>query len=131
MTDFEHALLAEDIHDHVSAYSTTFASGSGTLLDQHYEEHAVLVPKPGQTLQGAAARITAHDYLLGFGLPIETRPRHIYVAGDTALLIVDWSITGAARGGHPVALRGTATDVAHRGPDGRWRYVIDNPFGVA
>ncbi|GAB3144667.1 hypothetical protein GCM10027290_23430 [Micromonospora sonneratiae] len=24
-----------------------------------------------------------------------------------------------------------ATDVGRRGTDGRWRYVIDNPFGVA
>ncbi|MGW4131104.1 hypothetical protein [Amycolatopsis japonica] len=25
----------------------------------------------------------------------------------------------------------TATDVAKRGEDGLWRYVIDNPFGIA
>ncbi|HET6287677.1 MAG TPA: hypothetical protein VFG15_13130 [Amycolatopsis sp.] len=24
----------------------------------------------------------------------------------------------------------TATDVARRGEDGLWRYVLDNPFGV-
>jgi hypothetical protein len=35
-----------------------------------------------------------------------------------ALLAVDWEIDG------------TAVDVARRGPDGGWRYVIDNPFGV-
>jgi hypothetical protein len=27
-------------------------------------------------------------------------------------------------------LPGTAADVARRGPDGVWRYVIDNPAGV-
>ncbi|GAA2400924.1 hypothetical protein [Streptomyces coeruleofuscus] len=26
-------------------------------------------------------------------------------------------------------VEGTATNVARRGSDGRWRYVIDNPFG--
>jgi hypothetical protein len=30
-----------------------------------------------------------------------------------------------------VDLHGTATDVARRGADGAWRYVIDNPFGTA
>jgi ketosteroid isomerase-like protein len=45
------------------------------------------------------------------------------VAGDIALLIVGWSIAG-------LDAQGTATDVARRGPDGRWRYVIDNPYGT-
>ncbi|MFJ3969784.1 hypothetical protein ACIPYR_16745 [Streptomyces parvus] len=27
-------------------------------------------------------------------------------------------------------IAGTATDVARRGPDGLWRYVVDNPFGT-
>ncbi|KOX32485.1 hypothetical protein ADK67_07250 [Saccharothrix sp. NRRL B-16348] len=49
--------------------------------------------------------------------------RKVITRGDLALLIVDWSI------GDDVT--GTATDVARRGPDGGWRYVIDNPSGVA
>lgn len=38
-----------------------------------------------------------------------------------ALLIVGWTIGDVT---------GTATDVARRAADGRWRYVIDNPFGT-
>jgi len=123
--------LAEEPTDQVAAYCATFAKGSGELLDRHYEAGAVLVPRPGQPLTGAQQRIVAHDHLLGFGLPIEARARHVYVADDIALLIVDWSIQGTSRQGHPVDLRGTAADVARRGTDGRWRYVIDNPFGTA
>jgi ketosteroid isomerase-like protein len=52
--------------------------------------------------------------------------RHVYVAGDVALLIVDWSMKSAS-----LDLSGTATDVARRGADGVWRYAIDNPFGTA
>ena len=48
--------------------------------------------------------------------------RHSYVVDDIALLIVDWSVGDLA---------GTATDVARRGADGVWRYVIDNPAGIA
>ncbi len=50
--------------------------------------------------------------------------RHAYVVDDLALLVVEWSVRGAG-----VDLAATATDVVRRGPDGRWRYVIDNPFG--
>lgn len=123
--------LATDPAEHVAAYCATFAAGSGELLDRHYEADAVLVPQPGLALSAAPQRIGAHDHLLGFGLPITAQTRRAYVAGDVALLIVDWSIRGTSRQGHPVDLRGTATDVARRGADGHWRYVIDNPFGTA
>ena len=122
--------LADDATDLVAAYCATFATGSGELLDQHYEPDAVLVPRPGHEVTGAQ-RVAAHDHLLGFGLPIEAHARRVHVAGDVALLIVDWSVTGTSRQGYPLNLRGTAADVARRGPDGHWRYVIDNPFGTA
>ncbi|MGW7439121.1 YybH family protein [Streptomyces sp. NPDC054849] len=58
-------------------------------------------------------------------------PIGAYTAGDIALLIVDWSIEGTGPDGAAVRLAGTATDVARRGPDGLWRYVVDNPFGTS
>ncbi len=54
--------------------------------------------------------------------------RHTYTADEIALLVVDWTITGTCPDGSPVDLAGTATDVARRGSDGYWRYLIDNPF---
>ncbi len=36
-----------------------------------------------------------------------------------------------AADGNRTHVDGTATDVARRGADGCWRYVIDNPFGIA
>jgi ketosteroid isomerase-like protein len=116
-----------DPADLVSGYLTTFTQRSGALLDRHYEPDAVLVPRPGLGLTGAQ-RVAAHDHLLGFGPPMRATVRHAYVSGDIALLIVDWAMRGTAAG-EPVDLSGTATDVARRGADGQWRYVIDNPFG--
>jgi len=121
--------LAEHLADHVAAYRTTFARGAGELLDQHYESGAVLVPRPGLPLTTPQERVVAHNRLLSFGLPITAETRHVYVADDIALLIVDWSISGTSRDGYQIDLHGTAADVARRGPDNRWRYVIDNPFG--
>ncbi|WP_239144276.1 hypothetical protein [Streptomyces sp. SID14515] len=40
-------------------------------------------------------------------------------------------VEGRAADGGQVRIAGTATDVARRGSDGFWRYVIDNPFGTA
>ncbi|CAL99705.1 uncharacterized protein (TIGR02246 family) [Saccharopolyspora erythraea NRRL 2338] len=121
---------ADDPAQHAAAYVAAFNSGDREALDQVYEDAAVLVPVPGHPVTGAE-RAAAAEHLLGLGLPIQAAPRHVYVAGDIALLIVDWSIRGTAPDGTEVDMAGTATDVARRGADGRWRYVIDNPHGTA
>ncbi|MEU4232300.1 nuclear transport factor 2 family protein [Nonomuraea sp. NPDC026600] len=111
------------------AFMAAFNAGDTQLLEQLYSDPGVLVPRPGHPVTGTD-RAAANQYLLGFGLPIDARLRHAYVAGDTALLIVDWTIRGRARDGREIDLHGTATDVARQGSDGLWRYLIDNPFGA-
>ncbi|MEV8438873.1 DUF4440 domain-containing protein [Actinosynnema sp. NPDC051121] len=54
--------------------------------------------------------------------------RKVIARGDLALLIVDWRIGDVT--GTATDITGTATDVARRGPDGGWRYAIDNPSGI-
>ncbi|MCW3818198.1 DUF4440 domain-containing protein [Micromonospora sp. DR5-3] len=122
--------LSDSPAHHPSVFARAFNTGDMTAVEQVYEPAGVLVTVPGQPLTGAA-RIAANRRFLDLGLPIEVRPRHVYVADDIALLIVDWVIEGTDRDGRAVHIEGTATDVARRGPDGLWRYVIDNPFGTA
>ncbi|MFC5826294.1 YybH family protein [Nonomuraea insulae] len=123
-------ILAGDPGSPAARFVAAMNTGDPTALDHVYEDDAVLVPVPGHPVTGQD-RVAANRHLQSFGLPIETRPRHAYVAGDIALLIVDWSMRGTARDGSEIDLSGTATDVVRRGPDGRWRYVIDNPHGTA
>jgi uncharacterized protein (TIGR02246 family) len=122
--------LSDSAAQHPSAFARAFNSGDITAVEQVYEPGGLLVTVPGQPVTGAA-RIAANQRFLDLGAPIEVRPRHVYVADDIALLIVDWTIDGTSPDGRPVHIEGTATDVARCGPDGRWRYVIDNPFGTA
>ncbi|MGK5672155.1 YybH family protein [Micromonospora sp. URMC 106] len=122
--------LSDSAAEHPSVFARAFNSGDAAAVEQVYEPGGLLVTAPGQPVTGAD-RIAANQRFLDLGSPIEVRPRHVYVADDIALLIVDWSIDGTDRDGQPVHIEGTATDVARRGPDGRWRYVIDNPFGTA
>lgn len=112
-----------------AAFVVAFNSGNAGHLERLYQEHAVIVPRPGHPVSGDE-RAAATRHLLGFGLPIEAQLRQAYTVDDVALLIVDWSIQGTAPDGAAVDLSGTATDIAQRGADGLWRYVVDNPFGV-
>ncbi|TDE22929.1 DUF4440 domain-containing protein, partial [Nonomuraea mesophila] len=121
---------AGDPADAAARFVAAMNDGHPAALGHVYEDDAVLVPVPGHPVTGAGL-LAANEHLRSFGLPIEARPRHMYVAGDIALLIVDWSMRGTAKDGSEIDLSGTATDVVRRGPDGRWRYVIDNPHGTA
>jgi ketosteroid isomerase-like protein len=122
--------LADEPGDHVAAYVAAFNTGSIDKLEMLYEDHSVVVPRPGHPATGADRR-TVNQHLLSFGLPISATTRHLYVVDDLALLVVAWSIRGTTRDGREVNLMGTASDVVRRGADGKWRYVIDNPFGTA
>ncbi|OSP44588.1 DUF4440 domain-containing protein [Streptomyces sp. 13-12-16] len=121
--------LAERPEEVPAVFAERFNSGDAAALAQVYEEAAVLVPQPGAPATGPDLH-AANSRLQRLGVPIEVRPRHVYRSGDVALLIVDWVIDGTGRDGQTVHVEGTATDIARRGPDGRWRYVIDNPFGT-
>jgi ketosteroid isomerase-like protein len=115
---------------HPAVFAEAFNTGSADAVAQVYEPGAVFVPQPGSQVAGEALAKATADFL-GLGLPINVLPRHTYVADDIALLIVDWVIDGPGPGGEHVHIEGTATDVARRGADGLWRYIIDNPFGTA
>lgn len=120
----------DDPADLVARFVTAFNSGSAEAIDRLYDDAGLVVPRPGYPARDAA-RMAASRHLLSFGAPISADVRQLYVVGDTALIIVDWSIHGVGPGGGTVDLAGAAADVARRGPDGRWRYLIDNPFGTS
>ncbi|MGW2179702.1 YybH family protein [Streptomyces sp. NPDC001732] len=122
--------LARESADHPLVFARAFNTFDPAVLDQLYELDAGFVPTPGHLATGAE-RFRANEDFLRLRVPIEVSPRHTYVVGDLALLIVDFVIAGTAAHGGDVRIEGTATDVARRGSDGYWRYVIDNPFGVA
>ncbi|WP_436790539.1 YybH family protein [Yinghuangia sp. YIM S10712] len=115
---------------HPKVFEAAFNTGRADVLAGVYEADAVFVPESGAEVRGDALH-AANAEFLSLGLPITVRLRHCYTADDLALLIVDWTIDGTGPDGGHVRIEGTATDVARRGPDGLWRYVIDNPFGVA
>lgn len=111
-------------------FAAAFNTGDPDAIERVYEQAGVLVSSPGVPTTGADRR-AANARMASLGLPIEVRPRHVYVAEDIALLIVDWTIAGTTPDGEEVDIQGTATDVARRDAEGTWRYIIDNPFGTA
>ncbi|WP_424210805.1 YybH family protein [Streptomyces sp. BI20] len=120
--------LTNDVEKHTALYVEAFNAGDFDKVDSFYTEEAVAVWEPGQPLTGDARREYAREFFKN--KPKMTAvPRESYVTGDTALLIVDWTIDTVDENGEPEHLSGVGVDVLRLGEDNVWRYAIDDPYG--
>ncbi|MCJ8056953.1 nuclear transport factor 2 family protein [Shinella curvata] len=94
-----------------------------------YDAEGMIVDASGMPHVGREAIGKELAKYFSLGLQMSITQRHLFVAGDVASLILDWSYVGTARDGTEINMVATATDIARRGSDGLWRYLIDNPFG--
>jgi ketosteroid isomerase-like protein len=100
------------------------------LIAAYYADGAVLAASPGDAASGSSLRAALQSYLDTKG-KMRATTRHKLVAGDTALLVIDWVIDARDAAGEPLQVKGTSTDVVRRQADGMWRCVIDNPHNIA
>jgi ketosteroid isomerase-like protein len=96
-----------------------------------YAPEAVFVANDGRTVTNRSEFAAQFQRDMNLGLPLKANVRHVFVGGDTAQIVLDWSIEGKAPDGKDVQLGGTASDIVRRGADGFWRYIIDNNQGTA
>ncbi len=113
----------------VKAFFDAFNRGDLDAVVAMYEPGATLVPQPGQMAKGHAAIREALGGFLSLQPTLTPGRRALVEAGDIALSVVRWSLAGSGPDGTPVRMEGTTSDVLRRQPDGRWLYVIDNPWG--
>jgi ketosteroid isomerase-like protein len=123
--------LPTDPEDIIPSLVKRFDSGDVNNQMARYAPEAVFVTNEGRVVADRAeiAAIIGRDIKLG--LALKTNVRHVFVAGDIAQIVLDWSIEGKDADGQDVHLGGTACDIARRGADGFWRYIIDNNQGTA
>ncbi|GAA2592808.1 hypothetical protein GCM10010435_84780 [Winogradskya consettensis] len=120
--------LTSDAAKQTEIYVRAFNAGDAGKLNQLYTDDAVSIWEPGRPLTGQAHRDALAEFLAQRPVMAAT-VRHSYVTGDTTLLVVDWTITTEEASGEKQELAGVGLDVLRLGPDGKWRYAIDNPFG--
>lgn len=110
-------------------FAEAYNSRNVERFNDLFDEEAILVKKPGTVLL-SHERLAQSAAILSKRIPITVNLRHVYIAGDIALLINDFVHDGNDLDGKVVRYHGTATDVAKKGVDGVWRYLIDNPSGT-
>jgi ketosteroid isomerase-like protein len=123
--------LATEPEGVVASLIERFNSGKVSAMMAQFEPGAVLVAKDGRPLTDPTEMAAELERDISLGLPLAAKARHVFVAGDIAQIVLDWSIDGTGPDGEHVRVEGSASDVVRRGADGRWRYVIDNALGTA
>ena len=108
-----------------------FNSGNVSAMMALHEPKSVFIANDGQTITDHAEIAAQFQHDISLGLPLKANVRHVFVADDTAQIVVDWSIDGKGPDGKDVHRGGSASDIVRRGADGFWRYIIDNNQGTA
>jgi ketosteroid isomerase-like protein len=99
----------------VASLLERFNSGKISTLMTLYDSEAVLVAQDGRTVTDRIEIAAELERDMRLGLPLEAKARHVFVTGDIAEIVVDWSIDGTGPDGEHVHLGGSASDVARRG----------------
>lgn len=110
-----------------SLFEKAMNSADVDALVALYEPEARLVPAPGQVATGHNA---IRDSLNGFlaGKPqLTMQEGQLHEAGDIALSVHGWEMKVEGPDG-PTEMKGYASEVMRRQPDGTWLFVVDNPF---
>jgi uncharacterized protein (TIGR02246 family) len=122
--------MAKTLRELHREFEAGFNSGDINGLVGLYEANAVLIPEPGRMAKGTAEIRTALESLLAPRPSIQLDTAATYeTAEGIALLHGKWTLKAAGPDG-PFEASGTSSEVARLQPDGRWLYLLDNPYGA-
>jgi uncharacterized protein (TIGR02246 family) len=113
----------------VDTMTNAFGRGDIDGILRTYEPGAVVVGERGVPISGTQA---LREMFAGF---IAVNPKFTFLdheaieAGDLALHLSTWRMTGVAPDGGPVEQGGLSVVVLRRQANGDWLMVIDDPFG--
>lgn len=124
-------MAVSDLGQLASGFAKAATSGDLDALCAYYDEGALFVTGPGtEAVNGVGA---IREVMAGFlsSKPVMEFERHyVLVRGDLALMRGKWKLTSRGEDGAENVITGNSVEVAQRGADGLWRYVIDHPWGA-
>lgn len=96
-----------------------------------YEPSAVVVGEPGKPVTGASALRAMFEGFVSAQAHFTFLGHEVIEAGDLALHLTPWRMTGVAPSGAAVEASGLSVAVLRRQASGAWLMVIDDPYGDA
>ncbi|MEO7158562.1 MAG: nuclear transport factor 2 family protein [Vicinamibacterales bacterium] len=94
-----------------------------------YEHDAVILFEPAMPVSDSATKRQLFTGLAAAKPRFDYGEHEVIVAGDIALHVMPWTMTGTAPDGGAITQGGLSVAVLRRQRDGQWLMVIDNPHG--
>jgi len=116
----------EDAH---RLFVEAFNSGDVEAVVALYEPNAITFDKDSKPVHGTAKIREAISGFLAMKPHITLTTRDVYRSRELAMLRSSWEMTFTGPDGKPVHIAHRSAEVVRLQKDGRWLYVIDNPFG--
>jgi ketosteroid isomerase-like protein len=119
----------ERIQQTIDTMTNAFGKGDIDGVMRTYEDGAVVVAQPGVPLTGTPALRAMFGQFVALSPKFTFLDHEIVEAGDLALHLNAWRMSGVAPDGSVVEQGGLSVVVLRRQPSGAWLMVIDDPFG--
>jgi uncharacterized protein (TIGR02246 family) len=95
-----------------------------------FEPGAAFVIKPGIVVNGTSGIRQALEGFMMLKPELTIEAQQLVEAGDVAQYCARWSLKGIDPTGTAVKLGGRSSSVLRRQSDGRWQFLVDNPWGT-
>ncbi|HEU5076879.1 MAG TPA: nuclear transport factor 2 family protein [Polyangiaceae bacterium] len=115
----------------IETMTDAFHHGDIDGILRTYEPGAVVVGEPGAPVQGEGPLRALFAGFVAAQARFSFAGNEVIVAGDVALHLMPWTMTGTAPDGGPLTGAGLSVAVLRRQADDSWLMVIDHPFGDA
>lgn len=109
----------------ITTMTDAFAAGDIDTVMSTYAQPATVMAAPGQSVSGDAPLRAMFADFVATGVNFTYGDHEVVVSGETALHLMAWE----APGPDGQIMRALSVAVLRRQVDGRWKMVIDHPFG--
>lgn len=113
----------------IEAMTAAFHAGDIERVMASYEQQATIMFEPGVPVSDREAQRQAFQQAFAINPQFSYADHAVFGAGDTALHIAPWTMTGTAPDGNSVRQEGLSVAVLKRQDDGSWLIAIDDPHG--
>ena len=114
-----------------ATYLNAFNAGNVDATLACYEPQACFMSRSGRAAYGPEELREVFRVTFSNKPHMKFKVRKVIPAGeDLALVVVEWRSKAVSAEGEIRLWSGMATDIVRRQPDGAWKIVLDNPYGV-
>jgi uncharacterized protein (TIGR02246 family) len=114
-----------------ATYLKAFNAGNVDATVACYEPAACFMSRSGRAAYGEAELREVFRLTFSNKPQMKFHVRKVIPAGENlALVVVEWRSKAISAEGEVRLWSGMATDIVRRQPDGEWKIVLDNPYGI-